>query len=529
MDLSFREALTETDDFVFCVELVTSRGVIIEKHGKKVLELARRLVEWDHIHALSITDNPGGNAMLSPDTLGTDLISRGQEIIIHLSCKDWNRNALQSRAWELASAGFHNILTLSGDYPTGGYRGQAAPVFDIDSVGLLEMLSDMNRGLKVQGLRPGSVERLSRTQFFLGAVVSPFKLQERELIPQYLKLARKVESGAAFIITQLGYDSRKFDELLRYVALKGLKVPAIANVYVLNLAAARYFHRGDMPGCVVTSDLLRLVERQAASPDRGKGFFLELAARQVAVARGLGYRGAYLGGHLAFEDYRKVLETEASFGPDDWRTFAKEIAFSQRGEFYCFEPDPETGLNTPQVSRAYLASKEEEALRRARMDLPLSYRLNRRIHNGVFEKGSLGFKLGQEVYQRIESAGERTKVVAHAVEHAVKAVAFDCRDCGDCSLPDIAYLCPESQCAKNQRNGPCGGTRQGKCEVGEKECIWALAYDRLKAYGEEEAMLQRPVVFRDAALRGTSAWANTFLGRDHHAKQSETANGKRQT
>ena len=42
---------------------------------------------------------------------------------------------------------------------------------------------------------------------------------------------------------------------------------------------------------------------------------------------------------------------------------------------------------------------------------------------------------------------------------------FGCRDCGDCSLPDIAYVCPESQCAKNQRNGPCGGTRDGLCEV----------------------------------------------------------------
>ncbi|MSS73723.1 MAG: hypothetical protein EXS64_19880 [Candidatus Latescibacteria bacterium] len=347
MDLSFREALTDTDTFVFCVELVTSRGIIIEKQGKKVLELARRLVEWDRIHALSITDNPGGNAMLSPDTLGTDLISRGQEIIIHLSCKDWNRNALQSRAWELASAGFQNVLALSGDYPTSGYRGQAAPVFDIDSVGLLEMLNDLNRGMEVQGLKPGSVERLNRTNFFLGTVVSPFKLQERELIPQYLKLARKVESGAAFVITQLGYDARKFDEALRYAALQGLNVPFIANVYVLNPAAARYFHRGDMPGCVVTPDLLGLVEKQAASPDRGKGFFLELAARQVAIARGLGYRGAYLGGHLAFEDYRKILETEASFGPDDWRTFAKEIAFSRPGEFYYFEPDPETGLNAP--------------------------------------------------------------------------------------------------------------------------------------------------------------------------------------
>ena len=93
---------------------------------------------------------------------------------------------------------------------------------------------------------------------------------------------------------------------------------------------------------------------------------------------------------------------------------------------------------------------------------------------------------------------------------------FGCRDCGDCSLPDIAYVCPESQCAKNQRNGPCGGTRDGLCEVYDTECIWSQAYERLKAYGEEESMLDRPVVVKDNALARTSAWANTFLGRDHH-------------
>jgi methylenetetrahydrofolate reductase (NADPH) len=108
----------------------------------------------------------------------------------------------------------------------------------------------------------------------------------------------------------------------------------------------------------------------------------------------------------------------------------------------------------------------------------------------------------------------------HLVEQAVKVPMFGCRDCGDCSLPDIAYLCPESQCVKNQRNGPCGGTREGKCEVGEKECIWALAYERLKAYGEEERMLDGPAVLKDNALRGTSAWANALLGRDHHARAS---------
>ena len=90
-------------------------------------------------------------------------------------------------------------------------------------------------------------------------------------------------------------------------------------------------------------------------------------------------------------------------------------------------------------------------------------------------------------------------------------------------MPDIAYLCPESQCVKNQRNGPCGGTHDGQCEIGDKECIWARAYDRLKAFGEEEQMLAGPAVYRDGALKGTSAWINTFLGRDHHGQQRSAA------
>ena len=60
---------------------------------------------------------------------------------------------------------------------------------------------------------------------------------------------------------------------------------------------------------------------------------------------------------------------------------------------------------------------------------------------------------------------------------------------------------------------------QGLCEVYDTECIWSQAYERLKAYGEEESMLDGPVVVKDNALARTSAWANTFLGRDHLARQ----------
>ena len=491
-----RELLEETQTFVTIAELATSRGLITDASSSRILGLARSLAEHPRFHALSITDNPGGHAMLSADTMGTDLMYRGQEVIIHLSCKDWNRNALESRCWMLASEGFRNVLALSGDYPVTGYHGQASPVFDIDSVGLLKLLNELQGG-----------------NFFSGAVVSNYKRLECEVMPQYFKLAKKIQTGARFIINQIGYDARKMDELLRYMGLHGLNVPVAANVFVLSATAARYFHAGKIPGVTVTPDLLALVEKRAASPDRGRPFFLEFAAKQCAVARGLGYRGIYLGGHLRLEDYEALLRMLDAFAPDDWREFARDIHFSQPGEFYYFEPDPKTGLCSAEVNREYLRRKQHAP------PSSFAYKANRQVHHLAFEEGSAGFRAGRAFYQIVERTPHLARAL-HGAERALKSLAFDCRDCGDCSLPEVAYLCPESQCAKNQRNGPCGGTHQGLCEVGDKECIWARAYDRLKAYGEEEPMLDGPVVYKNGALKGTSAWANAYLGRDHRGNKA---------
>ena len=102
---TLREQLAGPGSFVVATEIVTSRGLVTANGGGGVLELARELADDPRIDVLSITDNPGGNAMFSPDALGTDMISRGQEVIIHLACKDWNRNALESRGWQLGSVG----------------------------------------------------------------------------------------------------------------------------------------------------------------------------------------------------------------------------------------------------------------------------------------------------------------------------------------------------------------------------------------------------------------------------------------
>jgi methylenetetrahydrofolate reductase (NADPH) len=510
--VTLREQLAQPDGFVVAAELVTSRGLITAARGRGVVELARELAADPRIDVLSITDNPGGHAMLAPDTLGTDLVENGQEVIIHLSCKDWNRNALESRGWQLGSEGFHNVLTLSGDYPVTGHGGTAAPVFDIDSVGLLALLSDMNEGIRDER-RPD--ERLDRTDFFLGCVVTNHKRHEREVMPQYFKLKKKVQAGARFVINQIGWNARKDDELLRYIRRAELPVAALANVYVLSRPAARTFHAGKIPGVVVTEELLGLVERYAAGPDEGRAFFVDLAAKHVAVARGLGFAGVYLGGHVPAEVFGEIVDTAASYGNGAWREVGREIRFGFAGEFHLFDQDPETGLSSDKVSDAYLDSKRR---RRTALPVPMSYRLSRRVHDEVFAPEGRLYPRARSFYEAVDRSPRPVGRAVHALEQAVKVPLYQCRDCGDCSLPDIAYVCPESQCAKNQRNGPCGGTRDGLCEVYDTECIWSQAYERLKAYGEEETMLDGPVVVKDNALDRTSAWANALLGRDHNAR-----------
>ncbi len=107
--------------------------------------------------------------------------------------------------------------------------------------------------------------------------------------------------------------------------------------------------------------------------------------------------------------------------------------------------------------------------------------------------------------------------MAYFMERASKNLMYGCQDCGDCSLADCAYLCPRYSCSKNGRNGPCGGSLAGRCELDDKDCFWARAYERLKYYGQSERLAEPCVTLYNADLQHTSAWANVVLDRDHSA------------
>jgi methylenetetrahydrofolate reductase (NADPH) len=488
---SFPESLARNDGSTTLVELVPWAGPLQDDAGERHRETARELSADPRITALTVTDNAGGFVRLGPLTLGQAIQQMGGEVVVHLACRDRSRAALQSTIYGLASEGLTNALALTGDYPKEGFKGRSRAVFDIDSVGLISMMREASE---------------TGPRFTVGCAINPFKAREADLVPQYLKLAMKARAGADLAITQVGYDSRSWSELLNWNAA-GPDMRLMASVYILSKGVAKVFHRDSVPGIRLSEEQMAWAEKLAVADDKGRAAFLEFAAKQVAVARGMGFAGAYIAGQRNVAEVDKILNMANEF-QTDWQALLPDIHYPEADAYRLYEPG-----DLPQLSSDRPTAPTK--VRRA----PLKYRFNRVVHDLAFDPESKGFAVAKGVYERLESA--HLMRPAHVFEQAVKVPMFDCQDCGDCSLPDIAYQCPEGACAKNQRNGPCGGSINGECEVPGKRCVWANAYDRLRPYGEALTMLDRDPVLGDNALRGGSAWANTFLGRDHYARNTE--------
>ncbi|MDR2756070.1 MAG: methylenetetrahydrofolate reductase C-terminal domain-containing protein [Planctomycetaceae bacterium] len=528
MKSSFSEKIQESIFLNRCfpvgAEVVTSRGISVRGDSSPVV-LARELLSDDRISWVSITDNPGGNPMLPADWLAGQLTEFTHNIVLHLACKDYNRAGLESNLWRYAAEGFNNILVLSGDLPVTGYPKLASGVFDMDSVGLLDMVTSMNHGLPVPSRRCGT-ETLTPTVFFSGCVVNPFKQNENELIPQYYKLVRKIHAGAVWVLPQLGYDMRKFREVKQFLHSQNLNVPMIGNVYVLTKTVAKMFNSGKLAGCVVSNRLLEEIEKYSTGQDKGKQYFRELAAKQLAVFKGLGFAAGYLGGITKPESFFEIIEQSNQYSGNDWKQFYQEIQFPQPNEFYLFETDfsTESGNSSlPPTLNLNLKNPQKTK------NINLFYRFSRLVHAIAFHRDHGLYSTMKTIFLFLNKNNSFCRFcfrLIHQIEKDVKHLFYGCTDCGDCGLPDTAYLCPMNSCSKNMRNGPCGGSSKSRCESNDKDCIWTIAYDRLKYFNEFDDFINSPVITYNAALKGTSAWSNLYHDRDHNANLSKTQENK---
>jgi methylenetetrahydrofolate reductase (NADPH) len=502
---SLKEAILSPDIFAVTWEQIPGRGAF-EMQQEELIENARRAASRGKVHAMSVTDNPGGNPAISTEILCTEIKKLGIEPLVHLAFRDKNRNQCESLLYGLAALGVRNLLMLTGDYPaTSGFNSRPKPVFDLDSVQGLQLVEKMNAGMEQES--GGKKTRLAPTDFFAGAAVSPFKAVEAELMGQYFKLKKKIEAGAKFIITQVGYDARKYHEVLTWFKVHNYNVPVFVNIYLLPYGAARVMNAGEIPGCVVTDKLLAKLDEERNAKDKGRQTRLDRAAKMYAFAKGMGFAGAHIGGHGATYEMIDYIVTKGEELAPKWRDFLPEFDFPQKEGFYYFEKDEKTGLNT-----------NKPASKTAKATHPPIYLLSRAAHATIFNPDSVVFKSFRPIAKSIDGT-HTPKHIFESMEHFGKVALFDCQNCGDCGLFDVAFLCPISQCPKNQRNGPCGGSLDGWCEVYPKErkCIWVRAYDRLKGHHEEESIGEYIVPPNNWEFLHTSSWLNFYLGRDHSA------------
>jgi methylenetetrahydrofolate reductase (NADH) len=495
---SFQKDILGKNKFVVTLELVPGA----ESGGRsvdRVMSIAKDALADGRISAVTITDNPGGNPSLSPDVLGREILEMGMDVIVHFTCRDSNRAGIESRALQLAHMGLKNILALNGDYSGTGFGGQGAPVFDLDSVNLICLLNMLRE-------RTGGDS--DQSGFFIGCAASPFKSREAECFAQYYKLCKKASAGARFAITQLGYDARKFKELLQIQKKLGLELATLGSLYVLTPKAARVMNSGKVPGAVVTGDLLELIQKEWRDKNHGRTATIERSARLGAVLKGLGYRGVHIGGVLSSFDMVGGILDRMSQIEQSWQDHLHEFNFPQKNGFYIFPNEDAEGLSSPISPRTIDGEKP--------LDKAL-FQIMRGVHHTFFRFDAPFASF----YARLCSWLDRHRfgrVLVNMTEDPLKKLFLSCRKCGDCGIQHLAFLCPESQCPKRIRNGACGGSKDGMCEVyPDRECVWVRTYRRWASIGQTERMTRGCVPPRIWQLDQTSSWLNFHLHRDHQS------------
>jgi methylenetetrahydrofolate reductase (NADPH) len=490
-----RTALNIPDNFTVTFELVPGQG-FDRKQVDPLLEFARQAKEDGRIKALSVTDNPGGNPALAPVAIGTELVKIGIEPLIHLSLKDKNRNQIGSHIYLYQRLRLRSLLVLGGDFPNPGYYGQGKPVYDLDTIQTLRLLKDMENGRYPD--HRNEKNQFSTPSILKGCVVSPFKANEEEQVWQYAKLLQKIRAGADFVVTQVGFDIRKFEELTAFLDEQKIRIPLLANVFIPTLALARVLAAGKVPGLLFSQKLLQQMEAEAASG--AKQARLDRAAFMVSHLKRCGYQGVHLGGNnLLFKDVAYVLDQVKQLDrqglPD-----VREYDFPISGTWYYFQSD------------------KKETSKRARVTAPL----NPGLHPGttwVHELGHTLFFTDHYITGRLFArfclfcGRERYRYkLLLWLEKAIKSLVYNCQMCGDCTLSCSTFLCPQWHCPKRLVNGPCGGSTQGKCEVyPDRFCFWVRVYKRLDCQTTLETLAAPPhLPPKDWQREKTSSWVNFF-------------------
>ena len=489
--MNFFTELSNNSSFPLCYNLLPHFTAEVQEYSALMRCVAETLADG-RIHTFFLADQPGRPQGFSSLQLAEDILSAGGKAIVSLALTFNDRYTVLEKLQDYYRAGINHFLFVSGDYPLKIDNIPHKHAADIDSIQLLMLLADFKE----------------KRDIAKGCAVSPFKTFESEQVWQYEKLRRKISVGADFIVTQLGFDIRKFDELIRFCGLHNIRAPLVANICITDLRKANLIQARNIPGVKIPGSLLRTLHQE--SPDnRGA---IGRAAKMLAVLKGLGYHGAMIGSSSAsFSEIEQVLDKAETYQPD-WRSFLEQLDFSgSESVFYYFQKDPQNGLNTNEPAPVALKHFPSPTY-------SFSYFVDWLVY---VPQGPL-FKLTGR-FCHFCSTRKFWYGFLWLLEYISKGVLYGCNMCGDCTLYACGFLCYQSGCPKKMLNGPCGGSNSGYCEVfpEKKRCYWVKVYHNMKGVRQYVGFVAPPIPAGNALLRRTSSWINFFLGKDHRKMKFE--------
>ncbi len=277
--MSVLQKAIENGEFAVTAEMAPPKGTDFSEQLA-----AARLLEG-RVHAVNVTDMQ--SACLKASSLGlcVHLKQAGLEPILQITGRDRSRMAIMGDVLSAASFGIDTILALTGDHPVVGDCKDSKPVYDLDSVGILRMLSNMEAAGTDCGGNPLAG---GAPQLFKGAAVTPV-YEPRAL--QINKLRQKVEAGARYIQTQGVFDLAQLEGFLEDVEKANIRIPVMAGIIPLKSAGMARFMNENVPGIAVPEEMLTRLDAAAAEgKEKGvKGLparlGMEMAARMIAEIR----------------------------------------------------------------------------------------------------------------------------------------------------------------------------------------------------------------------------------------------------
>ncbi len=260
----------ENGQFAITAEMAPPKGCDFTEQVETALLLK------DKVHGINVTDMQ--SACLKASSLGLciQLKLAGLEPILQITGRDRNRMAIMGDILSAASFGIDTMLALTGDHPVVGDCKQSKPVYDLDSVGILNMLSRMEQTHCDCGGNPLSG---GAPKFFKGAAVTPVY---EPMILQVNKLRQKVDAGARYIQTQGIFDTESLKRFLDAVDKAQINVPIMAGIIPLKSAGMAKFMNQNVPGIAVPQDQIDRLADAKASGESPARLGIQLAAELIA-------------------------------------------------------------------------------------------------------------------------------------------------------------------------------------------------------------------------------------------------------